>query len=92
MNFMIKIWDSYKIRNFDQNIRGLRLKREKLKPKKTDSCLAPPAPAPHTELLPCAQTTGDSKPAQHFPEPDISSQLCQHSLINVFKVNAETNA
>lgn len=85
MNFMIKIWDSYRICNFDQNIRGLRLEKEKLKPKKTDSC-------PHPELLPCGQTMGDSEPAQHFPEPDISSQLCQHSLINVFKVNVETNA
>ena len=38
MNFMIKIWDIYRICSFDQNICGLRLKREKLKPKKTDSC------------------------------------------------------
>ena len=28
MNFMIKIWDSYRICNFDQNIRGLRLEKE----------------------------------------------------------------
>ena len=69
MNFMIKIWDSYRIRNFDQNIRGLRLKREKLKPKKTDSCLAPP----HTQS--CCLVL---KPQEIQSQLSISQSLIFH--------------